>query len=887
MRTKLLELCVKGLQEKGLYNKQSYRDRLKQEIKAIDEHGDWDYFLNLVVKKAKFEENENHLLVAYVLGLVDSFNISEEPLFTYGDMPDIDTDYLAEVRDHLKVDWAPSVFGKENVCAIGNYTTFGIRSAMIDMARVLGKDRQQVLAVTTKLSAKDDEGKTLTLEKAIELFPEFKVYCENNPDVIEASKRLLNRNRGMGMHAGGLIVSSQRIDNLVPLVRGKDNAAVSAFVEGLHGTDLSPLGLVKFDLLVVTDLVRIYECTKLIKSKHPSVKNICALPGQHDWSDISYLNDEKCLNIANQGRLKSVFQFDSDGIRELAKSGGVTGFDDLIAYTSLFRPGPMGCGMHTSYAKRKNGLEPYEIHSVLRPVLGKTYGIMVYQEQTMQVLHVIGGIPKIHCEKIRKAISKKDPNVFKTYKPQFIDHGQAVLGWTQEKVEELWDQVVSFAEYGFNASHATAYTYISARLLWLKTHYPLEFFTSTLRCEGMGDKVKEYKIEAERNHVPVCRVDLNKSKWTFDVVDKKIYAGFSNVKGIGEDAAKEIEANQPYAGIEDFLGKYGADASVIKPLIGLGVFYKDSDDRVLLYQFCEYYKSVYKKREDRDKRNLKSRQGIVDELRYMLNDDLKNHAQSLINNWSQCVSDCEIRTAIGESVPTDELNNAVKCIKKYKKNTDGLLSKQKGDVGITFESFKKIVNDLRVSSIGTSPESVADKKTLNSMLAIDEKLKKIYTSSPTIAEAEYYGFWWDHILEYSPDFEGNRGFDQFDDDDKAICMVEVRVVEPAQKKMSKKGNPYYTVRVEDAIGRQNLITIWGEDFDRFKEEFEFWDAERESGNLLQIRLTKPEPGFRSFTFESPPRALRKQQIPAEKKNDYRLIVMRWPTKEDIEAKKGK
>lgn len=452
-KTKFLKICADSLREKGLDSDKRYVERLKYEIKYISVLEEFDYFLDLY-KKCKeeglfFSENENNTLVSFLLGITDNFDIDRSVEFIQGDFPDIDVDYLKPVRDYLKNDWSKRIFGTDNVCSIGNYTTFGLKSSLIDMVRVHGKDRGEILKITTKMGLKDDEGKQLSFEKALEMYPELKDYCDENPDVALAAKRLLNRNRGMGTHAGGLIISNARIDNLVPLVKGSDGSQVSAFVEGLHGTDLGPLGLIKFDLLVLSDLMRIVECCKLVKERN-GLKNICSFPNQDDFSDTSYLNDEKALSMANEGKLKGIFQFDSDGIREMVRSGGVTSFEDLAAYSALYRPGPIMSNMHKSFIKRKKNEEEYEIEDALKPILSNTYGVQVYQEQVTRILNVIGGVPLVNCEKVRKAISKKDEKVFSAYKDQFIDNGKLKLGLEEERVVELWDQVLKFSEYGFN-----------------------------------------------------------------------------------------------------------------------------------------------------------------------------------------------------------------------------------------------------------------------------------------------------------------------------------------------------------------------------------------------------------------------------------------------------
>jgi DNA polymerase-3 subunit alpha len=340
-KEELLAVLVNELSRRGL-NDQKHKDRLKYELKEIEVQEEIDYFWDLYKNNVKYAKNEHNLLVPYLLGIVNDFNIDQEAAWVQGESPDIDVDFLPVVRDWLKNEWAPQTFGKDCVCSIGNYTTFGIKSALIDMVRVFGGNRQEILELTTKLDNRDDEGKPLTWDKAISSNPKLAEFCEKNPEIAKHAKHIINRNRGRGKHAGGLIISRSPLNDVVPLTIDKDGMPVSAWTEGLHSQDLAPMGYVKYDLLVVTNLIQIAKAVKIIKERH-GVTSICAKPGLQDWSDTSYLHDEKSLALAREGKLKCIFQFDSSGIRELVRKMGVTSFEDLVAATAIFRPGPLSC----------------------------------------------------------------------------------------------------------------------------------------------------------------------------------------------------------------------------------------------------------------------------------------------------------------------------------------------------------------------------------------------------------------------------------------------------------------------------------------------------------------------------------------------------------------
>jgi DNA polymerase III alpha subunit len=460
-RERFLKLCVLGFKNRNITDDIRYKERFKKELKEIDAQGEHEYFLNLYDKfkddNLEFTENQHNNITDYLLGLTNEFDIEKPSAFIQGEFPDIDIDYLKPVRDYIKRTWAPLTFGQDFICEIGTYGTSGIKSAMLDMAKVLSADKETLQQITNKMADKDDEGADLEWNKALELYPEFNSYCESNPRVANAAQMLLDRIRSGSVHAGGLIIADRRLDGFVPLeVRmvNKDNpdgVICSAWTEGLNRQDLGPVGLIKFDLLVINNLMQIALCCKLVKERH-GLSQICALPGLWDFSDLSYLNDPKAIAMANEGDLKCIFQFDSEGIRKVVKRGGVSSFDDMAAYSALYRPGPLNMGMDVHYCRRKKGEEPYSIHPLMEKSLGKTYGVLVFQEQIMDILRVVGEIPDMHTEKVRKAISKKKVKDFIKYKEMFIENGQKNLNANLEFVTNLWDQIESFAEYGFNAS---------------------------------------------------------------------------------------------------------------------------------------------------------------------------------------------------------------------------------------------------------------------------------------------------------------------------------------------------------------------------------------------------------------------------------------------------
>ncbi|CAE7860226.1 dnaE [Symbiodinium microadriaticum] len=850
-----LKLCVKGLEQKGLVKDERYKERFKRELKEIDAQAEHEYFVRLHLKFKEeglmFPRNEWNSLVDYILGLAPDFDIEREGTYLQGEFPDIDIDYIKPVRDYLKREWAAEEFGQEYICEIGTYGTSGIKSSLLDNARVYSVGHDQIQPITSQMQDKDEEGDPLTWDTALEMYEDLRNFCNEHPEVADAAKTLLHRNRTGGVHAGGLIISSKPIGDFVPLeVRSvnKDNPSgviCSAWTEGLNAQDLQPVGLIKFDLLVISNLMQIALACELVKQRHPEMRErgIAALPGSWDWSDISYLNDPKAIDMANQADLKCIFQFDSEGIRKLVKRGGVTGFDDLAAYSALYRPGPLNEGMDARYCKRKQKEEPWTLRPVLEPVLGRTYGVMVFQEQVQEILRVVGEIPDMHTEKVRKAISKKQVKVFGKYKDNFLKNGQRVLNANIGEVNDLWNQIEAFAAYGFNKSHAYAYTYISSRLLYLKAHFPTEFYTAILMCEDQADKMKEYKLDAHRHDVEVKPVHINKSQENFSICEDDVYFGFQNIKGLGEEVARRVVESQPYEHFHDFLDRFGTDSSAIKAFTALGIFEEDYD-REMLRRFSEYYKDQARKRRDRQKRFEQSMDKKLVELR-----------EALLEHVTEDDPDFEVMCDYTDEARAkwEERFSEVMVEKEYK--SKGEIKKK----DVTFLSMLQTMDNRRQSSINNFhlKEKEDDESPITidqfnpAVVKLDDKELEVLHDEMVIdgvvsypkAESMYYGFQWSHVLETSPDYTGEDStIDAFLERGEPVGTVQV-LIKAVQKRTSKKGTEFYSIIIEDSNSKEMKVNVWLDDYLMFQEQWK-------KGNMVSLRVRPPSGGFNTMTFES-------------------------------------
>ncbi len=541
------------------------------------------------------------------------------------------------------------------------------------------------------------------------------------------------------------------------------------------------------------------------------------------------------------------------------------------------------CGMDQTYCDRKNGREKYELHPLIAKTLEPTYGVLVYQEQVMEILRLVGKVPDMHTEKVRKAISKKKEAVIAKYRELFIKNGKETIGETEEYLSALYENIAAFSAYGFNKSHAYAYSYISARLLYLKAHYPLEFFCATFQEESDQDKIKAYKVDAARFGVKLERLHLNKSKVNFSIQeyapgDERIYYGFSNVKGIGVGPAEKIVEHQPYTGIVDFVQRCKVGDDVVKRLIALGAFDEfEEQDHLTLRRFSTWYQRRLKNLRDRTFRNKKKLEEKDEDLKKALLEEITEDDPDfdLMNQY------------------TDEAQALWE--KRFAKVTRIIHKKYRGEIRPKEVPFTKILIDLRtrrqttidnyelkreveyqdgisLNRLDLSAEPIADVE--YKCLADYQKINGELTY-PT-AEREYLGFNWSHRIEGSEDYTGATFASFFDQVAEAEGRLEFGYVEVALNKVterkSKKGSSFYTLELEDANGEIQMCNMWLDDYIRFKNRLI-------ENSLISIQVKPPSGGFSTLTFNSVPRHL--QRTLPKPEDDHRLIIMR-DNKEELE-----
>ena len=521
-----------------------YADRLAFECKTIIQMGFPGYFL-IVADFINWAKSNGvpvgpgrgsgaGSLVAYSLGITDLDPLRYDLLFERFlnpervSMPDFDIDFCQDGRDRV-IEYVRGKYGKESVSQIATFGTMAAKAVVRDVGRVMdwGYGRTDELAKLIPFQP----GKLITLKMAREMEPrlaERERDEEDTRELLALAEQLEGLTRNVGMHAGGVLIAPGKLTDFCPLYAAEGSHSV---VSQLDKDDVEAIGLVKFDFLGLTTLTILDWTLRFIKRLDPmSTVTLDALP----------LDDPASYKVFQNANTSAIFQFESRGMRDLLKRARPDRFEDIIALVALFRPGPMD--LIPDFIKRKHGLESVIYPDPrLEPILGSTYGIMVYQEQVMQIAQSIGGYSLGSADLLRRAMGKKKPEEMAEHRGQFVD-GAAKNHVSAPKANELFDLMEKFAGYGFNKSHAAAYALVAYQTAYFKAHYPAAFMAANL-CAVMDDtdKVRQFYDDARENRLVVLPPDINASEYRFVPVDAEtIRYGMGAVKGSGESAIGAI-----------------------------------------------------------------------------------------------------------------------------------------------------------------------------------------------------------------------------------------------------------------------------------------------------------------------------------------------------------
>lgn len=524
----------------------------------------------------------------------------EHVFYHTNEFPDIDVDFSPSKLNDI-VSWAGERFGENNIVPVCTYQRFGLKSSIRDISRMYDIPLDEVNDLCSGI---DDEADGMSFSEAFQSFDNLLLFSKKYPEAVRVMERVQGRARNFSQHASALIISSVELNKKIPCV-SREARRISSWVEGQDRSDLSTFGFVKFDRLGLQTLDDIKNCIDMIYERGLISKEegvFRATGSLKDWSDESYLNNPEALEMASQGKTLGVFQFDSSGMRNLLIEIGIDRFSEMVAANALYRPGVLNAvidGIRNGaavYVKRKKKQIKYAIPKKLEECLKDTYGLMIYQEQVMKVLHIVGKIPMTDCEFVRKAISKKRVHVVNKYRNIFIENAKTTVGWSREEAEDFFDNnIVVWSGYGFNKSHSLAYALIAMRSLYLKAHYPLEFFCSFMRSIKLDKKnrikIKQYAGNATEFGIELLPACVNNSDVNFSIDGQNIRVGLLQVKNVGDQAIK-IKENAPYSSFEDFLERGCSKKDAVKSLIDAGALLCLCKNQSYMHVFYEKWKEI-------------------------------------------------------------------------------------------------------------------------------------------------------------------------------------------------------------------------------------------------------------------------------------------------------
>lgn len=558
-------LAAKGLQ------KDEYLNRLEYELRVIHEHEFEAVFIisHRLIKRAK--ENGIRVgvgrgsaagsLVCYLLGItgldpiVHSLQFERFLIRGRTSPPDIDIDFEKSRRDEV-YGYLEDLIGADRVVKISTFIYMKMRSVLRDVARVLEIPLKDVNIIISQIPKE--------VENINDLFnvPSISRWIAKYPELFKYAGRLEGKPRHTSIHAAGAIISNEPVRNIMPL---HYNVGKKAIATAWDMYDCDQLGLIKLDILGLITLDVMSETIKLGNIKQDI--------------DKLELNDENIIRRFADGDTKAVFQLERDYVQDLLRLTKVDRFEDLAVINALLRPGALSANAPSEYAERKHGKQYDLIDSDLEPILGSTYGLLVFQEQAMQIARDIAGFSIQEADKLRKAIAKLHAGKMSKFKDDFFN-GAEERRYPHRKVEKIWALLEGAGAYMFNKAHSTCYSYIAYQTMWLKTYYPTEFWSAMLNSKLTDEtKLYDYGRFIKRNGFELLKPSVQNSKAKFfPVADHAIRAGFLCVKGIGPKVAQQLETLEERESLNDWiksldkLGRRTINKSTIKKLLDAGAF---------------------------------------------------------------------------------------------------------------------------------------------------------------------------------------------------------------------------------------------------------------------------------------------------------------------------
>ena len=618
------KICREGFEDiKGKLEKEGkdlvvYEKRLKYEIEKIREMEFPSYFL-IVWDIIRFSKENDILigpgrgsvvgsLVSYVMGITSIDPLEYDLIFERFlnperiSMPDIDLDFDPERREDV-IEYIRNKYGEENVAQIVTFGKMKAKMAIRDTGRVL----EVPLGDVDKLAKLIPETPNVSLREEVENNEELQKEIkrmEAAPRLIDYALKLENNIRNTGMHAAGVVIAPKKLIEFMPLYKAKDK-----IVTQFEKEEVEQIGLLKLDILGLKTLTIIKNILSSIKEIEKKDLDLQTIP----------LDDKKTFKLFQDGYTDGIFQFESSGMRDYLKRSRPQKFEDLVVLNGLYRPGPLGTGMADTYVNRKIGKEKVSyIFNETEEILKDTYGVIVFQEQVMRISQIIAGFPMSKADEMRKIMGKKQVQKLPAVKKDFME-GAAKRGFNKKKAEELFLQMSTFAQYGFNKSHSTAYANLAYQTAYLKVHFPVYFMSSLLTTESdkssTDSKIIQYISECRKMGIEILPPDINRSFEKFRVESAgSIRYGLKGLKNVGDKAIKsflEVRISDgEFTNYSDFITRSNmskTNKAVIESLIKAGAFDVFGLKRRTLFESLEeviHQASLIEKRRQKNQRSL-------------------------------------------------------------------------------------------------------------------------------------------------------------------------------------------------------------------------------------------------------------------------------------------
>ena len=521
-----------------------YEKRIETEIETIKKMGFPGYFL-IVWNFIKYAKARNipvgpgrgsaaGSLVAYCLGITDVDPLQYDLLFERFlnperiSMPDIDIDFCVRGRGEV-INHVTEFYGRDSVCQIVTFGTMASKAAIKDVGRALQMPLGEVEKIA-KLIPPPVRGRNVSISQALEQVADLRKAVETSAqfkELVDLARRLEGCARHTSVHAAGVVISPKPLHELVPVAISAKNELTSQFTMN----DLEKVGMLKMDFLALTTLTIISDCLSILEEKTGIKIN---------WDEIP-LNDKKTMELFGIGRTEAIFQFESGGMQEICRRLKPKELEDLAALNALYRPGPLDGGMVDDFIARHRGEKRVQyIVPEMKDILSNTYGILVYQEQIMQLAQKLAGYSLGEADMMRRAMGKKKRSEMAVHEEKFIE-GAVQGGIKREKAEEIFKLMAQFADYGFNRSHSVAYAYLAFQTAYLKAHYPTYFFSAVLSNEAQDSaKIYKYANELKGAGLELLPPDINESGEGFTPSENSVRFGLSAIKGIGTASVRAI-----------------------------------------------------------------------------------------------------------------------------------------------------------------------------------------------------------------------------------------------------------------------------------------------------------------------------------------------------------